>query len=168
MHLRPGGGDVLGRRAARPRILRQAAGHQHDAGATQRLRLVHRAAVVVAHFGAARAICDEHAAAAIAGQVQARIAHRARGALEADASDLAAPGIDGANVLARAGIDDLEQIALLADRRRVQRQPAVIGRKIAHQASKPRVASTAFIRSVASSGFASRPALSARRNNSAK
>src|SRR5262245_8219728 len=115
-----------------------------------------------------RGIGHEHAAAAIAGEIEPGIAHRANGAVKPDAGDLVAPGIDGADVLARAGVDDLQQVALFADCRRVQRQPAMIRRKIAHQASMPRVAKNAFMRRVASSGLASRPALSARRNNSAK
>ena len=117
---------------------------------------------------AMRGVGGEHAAAAIARQLQPGIAHRARRAVEADGGDLVAPGIDGADAMARAGVDDLQQIALLADGRRVERQPAMIGRKIPHQASMPRVASTAFMRRVASSGLASSPALSASRNSSAR
>jgi hypothetical protein len=48
-------------------------------------------------------------------------------------SDLVAPGIDGADVMARTGVDDLQEIALLAHRRGVQGQPAMIVRKIPHQ-----------------------------------
>ena len=95
-------------------------------------------------------------------------AESANGAIEADAGDLVAPGIDGADAVARTGLDDLQEIALLPDGRRVQRQPAVIGGEIAHHASMPRVARKAFMRCVASSGLASRPALSAKRNSSAK
>ncbi len=66
LHLRPRRRDVPGRRAARPRILRQSAGHQHDAGRAERLGLIDGAAVVVAHLDAMRAVRREHAAAAIA------------------------------------------------------------------------------------------------------
>ena len=160
--------DVLRGRAARPRILRQAADHQHDAGRAQRLGFVDGAAVVVARLDAMRGVGGEHAAAAIAGQFQPGIAHRAHRAIEPDGRDLVAPGIDGADAMPRAGLDDGCEIALLADRRRVQRQPAMVGGKIAHQASMPRVASTVFMRRVASSGLASSPALSASRNSSAR
>src|SRR5206468_7811284 len=115
-----------------------------------------------------RRIRREHAAAAIARQFEPGVAHRARGAVEANGRDLVAPGIDGANAVARAGVDDLDEVALLADRRCIQREPAVIGRKIAHQGSMPRIASTVFMRRVASSGLVSRPALSAKRNSSAR
>ena len=65
-HLRPCCRDIPGRRTARPRILRQSAGHQHDAGRAERLCLIDGAAVVVAHFDAMRGIRREHPAAAIA------------------------------------------------------------------------------------------------------
>src|SRR5262245_50871254 len=117
---------------------------------------------------AGHAIRDELTAPAAAGEIKSGVAHRAPGAIEPDGGDLVAPGIDGADAVAGAGVDDREQIALLADRRRVQRQPAMIGREIAHQTSKPRVARNAFIRWVAASGLASSPALSARRNSSAR
>ena len=65
-HLRPRCRDILGRRAARPRILRQSAGHQHDTGRAERLGLIDGAAVVVAHFDTMRGIRREHSAAAIA------------------------------------------------------------------------------------------------------
>jgi len=53
---------------------------------------------------------------------RAGIAHRARGALEADGGDLVAPGIDGRECFgARRVVDDLQEVALLADRRRVER-----------------------------------------------
>ena len=166
--LRPRRRDILRDRAARPRILRQAADHQHDAGRAERLGFIDRAAVVVARLGAMRGIRREHAAAAIARQIEPGVAHRSHRAVEPDRRDLVAPGIDGADAMPRAGVDDLKEIALLADRRGVQRQPAVVGRKIPHHASMPRSASTAFMRRVASSGLASSPALSASRNSSAR
>src|SRR5438876_732377 len=103
-----------------------------------------------------RGIGCKHPAAAIARQFEPGVTHRA---VEANGSNLVAPGVDGANAVPRTGLDDLHEIALLADRRRVQRQPAMIAREIPHQASMPRVASTVFIRRVASSGLASSPAL---------
>ena len=113
--------------------MRQAAGDQHDAGRAERLGLVDGAAIVVARLDAMRGVCREHAAAAIARQFEPGIAHRPHRAIEADGCDLIAPGIDGADAVPRTGVDDLREIALLADRRRVQRQPAMIGGKIAHQ-----------------------------------
>src|SRR5262249_14520266 len=109
-----------------------------------------------------------HPAAAIAGQVEAGIAHRPHRAIEPDVSHLVAPGIDGADRMARAGVDDLQQVALLAHGGGVEREPAVGVRKIPHQASTPRTLNTAFMRRVAASGLASSPALSASRNSSAR
>ena len=106
MDLRARGRDVLRGRASRPRILRQAADDQHDAGRAQRLGLVDGAAVVVARLDAVRRVRGEHAAAAIARQFEPGVAHRARGAVEADGRDLVAPGIDGADAVPRAGLDD--------------------------------------------------------------
>ena len=126
------------------------------------------AAVVVARLDPMRGIGHEHAAAAIARQFEPGIAHRPHRAIEADGRDLVAPGIDGADAMPRAGLDDGDEIALLADGRGVQRQPAMVGRKIPHHGSTPRVASTVFMRRVASSGLASSPALSASRNSSAR
>jgi hypothetical protein len=168
MHLIARCGDVLGHRAAGPRILRQAADDEHDAGGTERDGLVNGAAVVVACRAAMRVIGREHAAAAIARQIEPRVLHRAHGTVETDGSDLVAPGIDGADAEPRAGLDDGEKIALLADGCRVQRQPAVISGKIAHQASMPRLARIVAIRRVAASGSASSPAWSASRNSSAR
>src|ERR1700741_382197 len=89
-------------------------------------------------------------------------------ALEPNDGDLVAPGIDGADAVPRTGVDNLHKIALLADRCSVERQPAMVGGKIPHHASMPRTLSTPFMRRIASSGLASRPALSARRNSSAR
>ena len=47
-------------------------------------------------------------------------------AIEPDGRHLVAPGIDGTDAVPRAGLDDLDEITLLADRRRVQRKPAMI------------------------------------------
>ena len=91
---------------ARPRILRQAADDQHDAGRAQRLGFVDRAAVVVARLAAMRGVGREHAAAAIARQFEPGVAHRPHRAVEADGRDLVAPGIDGADAVPRAGLDD--------------------------------------------------------------
>ncbi len=66
MNLRARGRDILRGRASRPRILRQAADDQHDAGRAQRLGFVDGAAIVVARLDAVRRIRREHAAAAIA------------------------------------------------------------------------------------------------------
>ena len=104
----------------------------------------------------------------IATKLQPGIAYGARRAVEADRRDLIAPGIDGADAMPRGGIDDLQEITLLADRRGIQGQPVVIGGEITHHASMPRVESTASMRRVASSGLASRPALSASRKSSAR
>ncbi len=130
--------------------------HQHDAGRAQRLGFVDGATIVVARLDPVRGIRREHPAAAIARQFEAGVPHRADRAVEADRRDLIAPGIDGVDAVSRAGVDDLSQIALLADGRSVERQPAVIAGEIPHHASMPRVASTAFMRRVASSGLASR------------
>ena len=46
-----------------------------------------------------RRIGDEHAAAAIARQLEAGVAHRAHRAVEADGRDLIAPGVDGADAV---------------------------------------------------------------------
>ena len=59
-----GADDVLRRRRARPRVLRQAAGDDDQAGRAQRRRLVDIAPVVVAHLVAMRGIGGEQAAAA--------------------------------------------------------------------------------------------------------
>src|SRR3977135_1700089 len=48
------------------------------------------------------------------------VAHRPHRAFETDGRDLIAPGIDGADSVPRAGVDDLGQIALPADRRGIQ------------------------------------------------
>src|SRR6266700_717646 len=67
-----------------------------------------------------RGVRSKHPAPAIAGQFQARIAHGAHRAVKADGRDLVAPGIDGADAMPRAGLDDLRKVALLADRRGVE------------------------------------------------
>ena len=73
-----------------------------------------------------RGVSGEHAAAAVAGEFEAGVAQGAHGAIEPDRRDLVAPGIDGADAVAGAGLDDVDQRTLLTDCRRVQRQPAVI------------------------------------------
>src|SRR6185312_154992 len=146
----------------------QTADHKHDAGGAERLCLVNTAAVVVAHLPAMCGVRGKHPAATIARQFKSGIAHRAHGPVEPYVSYLIAPGIDGADAMPGTGVDDLREITLFSDCCRVQRKPAMVGTKIAHQASTPRVESHAFIRRVASSGLASRPALSARRNSSAR
>src|SRR5436305_858075 len=113
-------------------------------------------------------IRGEHAAAAIARQVETRVADETHGAVEADGRDLIAPWIYGADAMPRAGLDHLSEVALLAQRRGVERQPAMVGGKIPHHAAMPRVARNVVMRRVASSGSASSPALSARRNSSAR
>ena len=168
MDLRARGRDIFRSSTSRPRILRQAADDQHHAGRAQRLGFVDGAAIVVTRFDAARRIRREHAAATIARQFESSVAHRPHRTVEAYGRHLVAPGIYGADAMPRAGLDDGDEIALLADRRRVQRQPAMIGGKIAHQGSMPRVASTVFMRRVASSGLERSPALSAKRNSSAR
>src|SRR6185437_6238000 len=127
---------------------------------------VDRAAIIVTHLVAMGCVGREHAAAAIARQFEPGIAHQPRSAIEPDRGDLVAPGIDRADAVAYTGLDDVSEVPLFAQRRGIQRQPAMIGRKIPHQGSMPRSASTVFMRRVANSGLASRPALSARRNSS--
>ncbi len=117
VHLCPRLRDVLRGRTARPRILRQPADHQHQAGRAQRLGLIDGAAVVVARLDAMRGVGCKHPAAAIARQFEAGVAHRAACAIEPDGRDLIAPRIDGADAVPRAGVDDLQEIALLADSR---------------------------------------------------
>ena len=65
--LRASSRNILGGRAARPRILRQAPDHQHQARRAERLGLIDRAAIVVAHFDPMRGVRNKHAAAAITG-----------------------------------------------------------------------------------------------------
>ena len=146
-------------RAARPRILRQPAGHQHEAGRTS------ACASSTARRLSSRASCErrigrEHAAAAIAREIEAGVAHRAT----ARRGRRRRP--DRATGLWRGCRDAHRHRQSRRDRPACglspfDRQPAVIGRKIAHQPSMPRMESHVFIRRVASSGLASRPALSA-------
>ena len=65
-------GDILARFAAGAGELRQAARHDDEAGRAQRRRLVEGAAVVLARRRTLGAIGDHHAAAAIAGEDEAR------------------------------------------------------------------------------------------------
>ena len=88
--------------------MRQPSGHQHDAGRAERFCLINRAAIIIARLGAMRGIRCEHAAAAIARQIEPGVAHRARRAVEPDRRDMVAPGIDGADAMPRAGVDDLK------------------------------------------------------------
>ncbi len=94
-------------------------------GAPSALGLIDRPAVVVARLGAVGGVRREHAATAIAGQFEPGIAHRPRRAVKADRRDLVAPGIDGADAVPRAGLDDLcrrspclRTVAVLSDSQR--------------------------------------------------
>ncbi len=132
LHLLARAGDVLGQRGAGERA-GQAADDEHEAGGVQRLRLVDGAAVVVERGLAAGGIDRrEHAAAAVAGQRQAVRAHQRGGALQADRRDLVAPRRDRADAVAGAGLDDRVERAGAAQGGGVDRQPAVVGREVAH------------------------------------
>src|SRR5262249_57332379 len=77
-------------------------------------------------------------------------------------------GVDRANAVPRAGLDDVEQRALFAHGCGVEGQPAMVAAQVAHQASIPRAARTVCIRAIARSGSRRSPALSARRKISAR
>jgi hypothetical protein len=166
--LRVRGGDILARRAAGTGILREAPRDQHETRCAQRLRFIHRAAVVVARLDPVDRVGREHAAAAISGKRKPGVADCLGGALDPGRRNLIAPGVDRANAVPRAGLDDVEQCALLAHGRSVQRHPAMVAAQVAHQASIPRAARTVRIRATARSGSRRRPALSARRKISAR
>ena len=145
--------EILARRASGPRILRQPADHQHGTARTKRLGFIDGPAVVVARFVAPGVVGGEHPGAAIARQIEAGVADRARRAIEPDLRDLIAPWIDGPDAVAGASVDDGEQITLLADRCGIDREPAMIGGEVSHrQASIPRVARTERILATALSG----------------
>ena len=105
--------------AAGPRILRQATDYEHEARCAECFRLVHGAAVVVARGLPVRVVGDEHATATIAGEIEARIANDTHRAIKPDGRNLIAPRIDGANAVPRASIDNLGEVALLANGRGV-------------------------------------------------
>ena len=127
-----GGRQVLRRRRARPRELRQAADDEDKAGRAERRRLVDRAPVVVPRLLAVRAVGREHAAAAVAGELEPRVLHGAHGAVEPDRRDLVAPGRDRAHAVPGAGLDDGEEVALLSHRRGVEGEEGVVGGEVAH------------------------------------
>jgi len=104
--------------------LRQAADDQHDAGRAQRHGFIDAALIVVALGLPMRGIGHEHTAAAITGQFEIVVLDGFHGAVEADMGDLIAPRRDAADLLAGTGFGDGDEIALLADRRCIQRQPA--------------------------------------------
>ena len=58
-------------------------------------------------------------------------------AVEADGRDLVAPRVDGADAMPRTGLDDGGKVALLANRRRVERQMRNVAREVAHHAAAP-------------------------------
>ncbi len=82
---------------------------------------------------------DEHAAAAIAGQFEIVIPDRLHGLVETDKRDLIAPRRNTADLVTRTGLGDGDEVALFADCRRVQRQPAMVIREVAHLRLRSRV-----------------------------
>ena len=123
----PCAGHVLGNDAT-VAILRQTADDEHEAGRTERQRLVDRALVVVERCLAAGAIHGgEHTATTITRQRETGVAKALRGLLEARRRHLVAPGRDPADTTARAAGDDLRQRPLLAHGRGVDRQQRGIG-----------------------------------------
>src|SRR3984957_4261902 len=122
-------------------------------------------ALVVGNGGGAASGVDggKHAAPAQAGDLQAGIANGAGGAFDAHGLQHVAPGRDGRDGVAGAAFDAGGQIPLAFDGDGVERGGGGRG----HQAM-PFVVSRARMRATARSGSRSRPALSARRNNSAK
>src|SRR5690606_14676466 len=106
-----------------------------------------------------------------AGEFQAQLTHLPGDVRQAGGLDLVAPGRDRPDALARAGVEDAAQrqvdAAALADGGGVDREPAVVLRKVAHHAT-PCSASSVRMRAAARSGCSSRLAASARRNSSAK
>ena len=115
-----------------------------------------------------RGIRGEHPAPAVTGEFETGVLHRLHGAVETDLGDLIAPRRHRAHAMLRASLDDRDEIALLAHRRGVERQEAVVFREVAHQQSIPRAASTARMRDTACAGSVSRPAASASRKISAR
>jgi len=87
---------------------------------------IDRSAIVVAHFNATRGVRCEHASAAIAGKLNSGIMYRMRRAPQANNGNLVTPGVDGANAVTHAGVDDRQQVALLANGCGVERQPTMI------------------------------------------
>ena len=125
-------GEILRRRRARSRELRQAADDEDKAGAAQRRRLVDRPPVVVPRLFAVRAVCREHAAAAVAGELEPGVLHGPHGLVEPDRRDLVAPGRDRADLVPGAGLDDGDEVALLSHRRGVEGEEGVVGGEVAH------------------------------------
>ncbi|MDT4853188.1 hypothetical protein FQZ97_874450 [compost metagenome] len=174
-HLAARAGDVLVRRLAVERA-GQGADDQHEAGRVERLGLVDGAAVVVERgLQAGRVGRGKEAAPAVAREADAVRLQLLRHLVEPDGRDLVAPRADGADAAFGALVDEAVQrhlgARLLADGRRVDRQPVVVLREIAHgfaQPSTPCKASNVFMRRTASSGCSSRLAASARRKSSAK
>ena len=143
-------------------------------------RLVDGAPVVVERGAAAFAVGRrKHAAAAVARHGQAGVADAPRRVVEAGRGDLVAPRRDAADAVPRAGLDDVGQRPLRAHGRGVDREPAMVGREVAHgDAMAPRRSSARRRRARASSVPHARdrelrvaraaPAASARRNSSAR
>ena len=103
----------------------QAADDEHQARRLELLGLVDGAPVVVERGTAAGGVHRrEHAAAAVAGELEHVPAHQLGGALEADRMHLVAPGRDRADAVARAGVDDAierpapRSVAVLIDSQR--------------------------------------------------
>jgi hypothetical protein len=135
--LRPRVSKIFGWRTSWPRILRQAADNKHDAWGAERMGFIDRSAIVVAHFNATRGVRCEHATTTIAGKLNSGITYRMRRAPHADNGNLVTPRVDGADAMTRAGVDDRQQVALLANGCGVERQPTMIDREIPHHASRP-------------------------------
>ena len=106
-----------------------------------------------------RLVGGKHAAAAIAGELEPGVAHRFHRTVEPDLGDLIAPGRHRADVVPRAGLDDADEIGLLANGRGVDGQPAMIAGEIAHVSPRRRAppARRACARPQARDRAASRP-----------
>src|ERR1700741_5168677 len=94
---------------------RQAAHDQDQALRIQLVRLLDRAPVVVAPV-----LRREEAATAQAGHDEVFLPNRSLGFRKTHLCDLISPGRDAADAVARATLDDLREVPLLADRRGVE------------------------------------------------
>jgi len=103
--------------------LRQTADHQHQAFGTQRHGFIDRTAIVVdIRLQSARIICGEHATPAQSGNTQPGIPDSPGGFVQSTSCDLVTPGRNGTNMMARATVNHLPEVPLLAHRRGIERQ----------------------------------------------
>jgi hypothetical protein len=96
--------------------------------------LIERSPIVIECSAQTSAIgCREKAAPAIAAEFKSSVCEQFCSCLQADGSDLIAPRTDCTDAPSRAGLYDLNERPLLANRCGVDRQPANVLREVAHE-----------------------------------